>query len=136
MELNQNLRQAQTLSPQMLQAAKLLQMGTVDLREYLQEQIQENPMLEYEESFHPEQQKSDPVLQKLEWLCSNDFQNCVYYQDDAKEMVEWMPTCAVANAEESLYDHLHAQVRFDLLTPDLKTAVECVLQSLNSNSDS
>lgn len=133
MELNQNLRQVQTLSPQMLQAAKLLQMGTVDLREYLQEQILENPVLEYEEPSQSRQRNNNQILQKLEWLCSGDSQNRIYYQDDVRDMTDNLTNHAVINTEESLYDHLLAQIRFELLPRNLKVGVECVLQSLNSN---
>ena len=48
MELIQN--QKQSLSPQMIQSMKVLQMGLQELREYIVDAIQENPMLELPES--------------------------------------------------------------------------------------
>lgn len=45
-ELRQELRQTQNLSPQMIQQLQLLQMNTVQLQEYLQQSIMENPVLE------------------------------------------------------------------------------------------
>ena len=46
MELNLHIKQSQTLSPQMLQSIKILQMGTQELAEYIGETIQENPAIE------------------------------------------------------------------------------------------
>ena len=40
MELFHNLKQTQTLSPQMIQSVKLLQMGIQELREYVEEALQ------------------------------------------------------------------------------------------------
>ncbi len=129
MELNQALRQSQTLSPQMIQSAKLLQMGAVELREYIREQLEENPVLESEERRQDPADDSGELSQKLEWLCAGDTQNRSYYQDDACGPIE---NRAGAGAwEESLYDHLRAQIDFHALSPAMAAAVECVLQSLN-----
>ena len=46
MELNMTQKQIQTLSPQMMQAMEVLQMGTQELLEYIEEQTMENPVLE------------------------------------------------------------------------------------------
>ena len=46
MELNMSLKQSQSLSPQMMQSMEILQMGSQELLEYIQETAQENPVLE------------------------------------------------------------------------------------------
>lgn len=134
MELKQDQRQAQTLSPQMIQSMKLLQMGTVELREYIQEQLQENPALESEEvSPARDDEGRDQLLQKVEWLHATDVQNRWYNREDARDLIETFPGSRGADpSEESLYDHLRAQIQFKTLSPSLRDAVECVLQSLNS----
>ena len=45
MELIQSQKQAQILSPQVIQSMKILQMGVQDLREYITNAVQENPVL-------------------------------------------------------------------------------------------
>ena len=50
MELGLDLKQTQTLSPQMMQAMEILQMGSQELLEYIQEAVQENPVLETEDA--------------------------------------------------------------------------------------
>ena len=51
MELNLSQKQTQTLSPQMMQSMEILQMGSQELLEYIEEAVQENPVLEPEESY-------------------------------------------------------------------------------------
>ena len=51
MELNLSQKQTQTLSPQMMQSMEILQMGSQELLEYIEEAVQENPVLEPEERY-------------------------------------------------------------------------------------
>ena len=137
MALMLDLKQTQTLSPQMIQSMKVLQMGIMELREYLQDQIQENPVLEAEgyPPLQPPAQKDDQdqTLQKLEWLHATDVQNSWYNQEDVRDLIELVPGASGADlSEESLYDHLRLQIHFQALSPVMAVAVECVLQSLNS----
>ena len=84
MELSQEQRQSQTLSPQMMQSVEILQMGSQELLDYLLETLQENPVLEADERTRVEESGSD-LRRKLEWLESNDRQNYCYHQQDAEE---------------------------------------------------
>ena len=132
MELKLEQRQAQVLSPQMIQSMKLLQMGTAELLDYLQEQLQENPALESEEYIPaPVEDDRDQLLQKPEWLRTTDMQNGWYHREDARDLFERIPGNCGDPAEESLYEHLRAQIDWKTLAPGLENAVECVLQSLN-----
>ena len=137
LNLNQELKQAQALSPRMIQAVKLLQMGTVELREYLQEELQENPVLEAEEPLSPVQfLRGGPGetdhLQRLEWLHASDRQNVCYNREDARDLADRMSGASNTDFdEESLYEHLRRQIRFERLSNRMASAVECVLQSLD-----
>ena len=44
-------KQTQSLSPQMMQSMEVLQMGSQELLEYIEEAVQENPVLEPEENY-------------------------------------------------------------------------------------
>ena len=135
MELGLNLRQTQTLSPQMMQAMEILQMGSQELLEYIQEVLQENPVLEADENRQSQESPEDALLRrKLEWLESTDVQNRWYHQEDARDLTDTVAGAAGADlGEESLYYYLRSQIRFEELPRELAAAVECVLQSLNSN---
>ena len=135
MELGLNLRQTQTLSPQMMQAMEILQMGSQELLEYIQETLQENPVLEAEEGRQPQESEEDALLRrKLEWLESTDVQNRWYHQEDARDLTDTVAGATGADpGEESLYYYLRSQIRFEDLSGAMTEAVECVLQSLNSS---
>ena len=83
MELNMSMKQTQTLSPQMMQSMEILQMGSQELLEYIENQVQENPVLEMEEKYSGQDRASE-LQRKLEWLESTDPQNRVYPQQDTE----------------------------------------------------
>ena len=74
MELLQS--QVQHLSQQQLQSVELLQMSAAELEEYLHDLVQENPVVEWEDSRpEPERPQDDELLRRLKWLDGNDGQN-------------------------------------------------------------
>ena len=73
-ELNMTLKQSQTLSPQMMQSMEILQMGSQELLEYIENLVQENPAVDMEESYSRQDEYSD-LKRKLDWLESTDNQN-------------------------------------------------------------
>jgi len=83
MELSQSQKQIQTLSPQMMQSMKILQMGIQELREYVEEALQENPVLELPEPDDGPAPRED-FTRQLEWLEANDRQNSYYHLQDAE----------------------------------------------------
>ena len=134
MDLQLDQRLTQSLSPQMLQSIRILQMNHLELRDYLQEIMLENPVLEEAESPPPQTEgEDDPLLQKLKWLRAADTGNSTYYREDARSLVEQTPDRRSEADTESLYSHLRGQIRFETLSPELCAAVECVLQCLDGD---
>ena len=134
MELSMSMKQTQTLSPQMMQSMEILQMGSQELLEYIQDQVQENPVLEMEEKYG----KGDDtaVLQrKLEWLESTDAQNRYYHQqdteDDEKDPISNYGT--VDEREENLYLYVLSQLEVMDLEPELLPVGRFLVESLNQN---
>ena len=134
MELSMSMKQTQTLSPQMMQSMEILQMGSQELLEYIQDQVQENPVLEMEEKYG----KGDDtaVLQrKLEWLESTDAQNRYYHQqdteDDEKDPISNYGT--VDEREENLYLYVLSQLAVMDLEPELLPVGRFLVESLNQN---
>ena len=134
MELSMSMKQTQTLSPQMMQSMEILQMGSQELLEYIQDQVQENPVLEMEEKYG----KGDDtaVLQrKLEWLESTDAQNRYYHQqdteDDEKDPISNYGT--VDEREENLYLYELSQLEVMDLEPELLPVGRFLVESLNQN---
>ena len=114
---------------------EILQMGSQELLEYIQETLQENPVLESEERRQPEESPEDALLRrKLEWLESTDVQNRWYHQEDAQDLSDLTVGAVGADpGEESLYYYLRSQIQFETLPKPLAAAVRCVLESLSGN---
>ena len=129
-----SMKQIQTLSPQMLQSMEILQMGSQELLEYIEEQVQENPVLEMEERYGRGNESS--VLQrKLEWLESSDAQNRIYHQQDTEDDGT-DPISNYGNADESeenLYLYVLSQLEVMDLDPQVLEVGRFLVESLNQN---
>ena len=127
MDLALELKQTQRLSPQMIQTMEILQMDTVELQEYVEKALLENPVLEHEPA--AETAPDAELWSKLRWLEAGDRQNRGYRDDDSHDWLSNVP----APAEESLDQYLREQLPMERLSPELRQAVECVLTGLNGN---
>ncbi|MFR1050476.1 MAG: RNA polymerase factor sigma-54 [Oscillospiraceae bacterium] len=134
MELSQSQKQTQTLSPQMMQSMKILQMGIQELREYIEEAIQENPVLELPEPGE-EIHREEDFTRKLEWLEANDCQNTYYHRQDA-EGDENDPLANVGcflDEEEDLERYILSQFMGTDLEPEVMRGVEFLVSQLDQN---
>ncbi|MCD5401729.1 hypothetical protein LR013_03965, partial [candidate division NPL-UPA2 bacterium] len=78
LSLEQKQAQALVLSPQMQQAIYLLQLPLLELRQFLQQQLVQNPVLEEVENIEPSLSEEEPLPE----LKEND------YEPDIKEEME------------------------------------------------
>lgn len=133
MELNLSQKQTQTLSPQMMQSMEVLQMGSQELLEYIEEAVQENPVLEPEQNYDKQDEFS--VLQrKLEWLESTDPQNRYYHQQDSEEENDPLNNYGtVQDDDENLYYYVLSQLKVLDLEPEVMEAGIFLVESLNQN---
>lgn len=132
MELNMTLKQTQTLSPQMMQSMEILQMGSQELLEYIEELVQENPTVEVEENYNRLDEFSQ-LKRKLEWLDANDHQNRYYHQQDQEDNQNdpLSNYGTVGEEEENLYLYVSSQLP-DLAEP-VASAARMLVESLNQN---
>ncbi|MEA4816592.1 MAG: RNA polymerase factor sigma-54 [Lachnospiraceae bacterium] len=84
MNLTLNTIQKTVLSQKMMQSAKILQMSTAELLEYINVLSVENPVIEYEEGQESEL-KTEMAKKRLDWLDSTDEQNKTYYYSDVED---------------------------------------------------
>ena len=109
MELKQELKLKQTLSQKMIQSASILQMGQMELREYIEEMALENPVVDLEER-EPENGRLEENgelierIRRLEELSSLDSQNQTYYQDEEEEAGRFEPGRSQDGLLESLLE--------------------------------
>lgn len=133
METGLSQKQTQSLSPQMIQSMKLLQMDSQELLEYISEAIQENPVLELMES-HEKRDELFDLCRKLEWLVSTDLQNREYYlQDSEVESDPLRNFGGVRELEADLYDFLLAQLQSLKLESQAVACVKFLIGCLDQN---
>lgn len=134
MELDITQKQTQSLSPQMMQSMEILQMGSQELLEYLEEAVQENPVLEVEEKYD-RADEANLLQRKLEWLESTDAQNRYYHQQDTDEDTD-VPIShygTMDDREENLYYYVSSQLQVLELPADILKAASFLVESLNAN---
>ena len=133
MELHMEQKQTQTLSPQMMQSMEILQMGSQELLEYIEDVVQENPVLEPEEH-HDRQDEISLLRRKLEWLESTDPQNRYYHQQDTEEDTDPLSNYgSVTDEDENLYHYVLSQVKILGLEGEVERAAAFLVESLNQN---
>ena len=134
MELQQSQKQTQVLTPQMVQAVKILQMGVPELQEYVAETIQENPVLELPEPSDAPA-PDDNMARKLEWLKNTDRQNAWYHAQDAEdERGDWLSRQGYfVDEDRDLKRYLLSQFMGIDLDGQIMDAVEFLIGRLDDN---
>lgn len=107
MELSQV--QTQQLNHQQLMGLKVLQMGTMELEQYLRELTQENPLVDLEPEA-PAPEKEDELLRYLQWLEDNDHQNFYCNQLSEEELDPLSRVGTDGGLEETLFRFLSRQL--------------------------
>ncbi len=122
-------KQIQTLSPMMIQSMEVLQMGTQDLLEYVEDLAQENPVLELEDNYEKGQEAFLDLKKKLDWLQNSDRQNHTYYRQDDED---WpMGEFGVVSDRETLCESLLSQILTAHLSPQVEQGAVFLSESLN-----
>ena len=134
MALRQTLRQSQALFPQMIESMSLLQMGIQELREYLENALQENPVLELPEPGDAPA-PAEELSRQLDWLSAYDAQNAHYYVQDAED-VHWDALACEGyylDEESDLKRYILSQFPDTRLEPEVMRAVEFLVSRLDSD---
>jgi len=140
LELKQQLKMTQQLimTPQLQQAIKLLQLSRLELTEYIEQELQENPLLEINATPPPE--KTDgvsdqaPDINKIEqtkweaYLDTYGQANIPYYGQEEKPTIE-----STATKEEGLTEHLLWQLRLNHFTEKERRIGVFVIGNLDIN---
>lgn len=135
--LELKLKQQLSLSPQLQQAIKLLQLGRLELRDYIQDVIDSNPLLEQEgedvisgDNKTDEEIPSTDQLDQLsadEWLKNNDLPS--QSSADNREYILDSQT----DAGESLQDHLLWQINLTSFSQIDATIAHAIVFALDDD---
>ena len=108
------LKQQQTISPQVYQSLKILQMNSIQLDEYIKDAVLENPVLEQDENapYSSGLQSLDSMRQPLTWT----WEEGAGWQEDDRPAREF----AAPDTGDSLREHLASQYNSDLSADELR----------------
>jgi RNA polymerase sigma-54 factor len=136
LELKQHLKLAQQLimTPQLQQAIKLLQLSRLELQEYIDSELEKNPLLDVEiarvREDTPESVKEKEQLRQRwdAYLETYGQDNIPYYEDDERPSIE-STTCK----PEGLMDHLLWQLRLNDFTDKEQEVGLFIIGNLDHN---
>lgn len=126
MKLNQNItieqRQELVMTPDLIQSIRILKYNSLELSDYVQEQMKANPVLEYKEQDWQMKIKSGNNF-------DSEYGNDVKWTpDEQKDTFE-----NYVYAEESLEEHLIMQLELSTKTPETEMIGKYIIQSLDEN---
>jgi len=117
MELNVNIKQTLSLSPQLIQSMEILQMGTQELLEYIDRTFQENPVLEMSEN-EKAQDEFEQLRSRFDWLNQAPAVSFSRYHADDDDSGDYIGAVAGRSGDgESLCSFMLSQLE-DLRLPE------------------
>ena len=87
--LQLRLTQKLALAPQLQQAIRLLQLNRIELRDHIQELVETNPLLDYEENAAPEGEKHEEVSYESEMAETSKAESSQEFSDNDYESDQW-----------------------------------------------
>jgi RNA polymerase sigma-54 factor len=153
LDLNVSMKLEHTLSPQMIQSLKLLQVTALQLEAMVDQELQINPLLEQEEDIHSEIKEEKPGETKKEDSDDGDLKE--ESTGENKEDVDWDAFFEdgfdpgfrrteemqnpdnhferVSVATRSLQDHLEGQLKYRHLSSSIRLLVEYLINCLDDD---
>jgi len=140
MKLIQEIRLEQKLSPQLIQSLKLLQLSTLELEQYMKQEIDTNPLLEErqtvevspEQALHETRTETGVQFDEQEWRRviaeASDVGGRGFRADTSREFVD-LPQ----PAEVGLQEHLLNQLNFTDISDDNTDIAEEIIGSINDD---
>jgi len=124
----------QVMTPQMIQFTRVLQMGVQELRDYVEDSLQENPVFEFPEPGE-EMLADQSFAKKLEWLDAGDRQDAYYQKQDNEDDRKDPLSCIghYLSDENDLSRFVLSQFIGTQLEPEVFTAVELLCDHLDND---
>ena len=136
LELRQHLKLAQQLimTPQLQQAIKLLQLSRLELQEYIESELEQNPLLDVGTERAREDtpdiiKEKEQIKQRWDaYLETYGQDNVPYYEDEERPSLE-----STTSKPEGLFDHLIWQLRLNDFTPKEQEVGFFIIGNLDHN---
>ena len=130
MKLEQTVKQTQKLSPKVLQFVNILQRNAQELEVYLEEKIQENPVLEVNRQDSDDKEIKD-ISEKLTWLGSEK-KYSRNNSDDEDELHD-IENYGTNSETDNLYVFLAKQLAAFKLKKELELAAKFLIDCIDNN---
>ena len=131
-ELTIKQKQQLSMTPEMVQAIKILQLNTLDLYEYVNDELIENPVLE-EDDNRRDREEQLVALELGDHLAEDDY-------DDRRDRLWESPSEErrsslenMATVEETLQEHLLDQFNLTRMEEDLAEICRFLIESIDDN---
>ena len=127
-KINQSQKLMQHISPEYLQTLNILQMSSIELTEYINSAIIENPVLDMDSS--GSLSVTSDLLASVSWLSKYPMLRSSFSDDtDGKKYMESLPS----KSHETLQTYLLEQIRPGALPSEIEEAVRIIVYELNNN---
>ncbi|MGO1469496.1 MAG: RNA polymerase factor sigma-54 [Tissierella sp.] len=134
---NLTLKQTQTLSmtPELQQAIMLLQLNSLELNEYIRDEIEKNPLLEIEKSKEDKEdiEKTRENEEDIDWKEYIEKYDDISYKPQTDKNKEAVKYENFVTYTKSLREHLLEQLGLLDLEKKLKYVCEYIIQNLDKN---
>lgn len=146
-QIQPKLKTEQVIAPHIIQSIEVLALPILGLEGFIQEQLQENPLLEEKEAplvvdekeeFRREEKEDKDVLESFEKLESEDFREYFAenyipkrFSDEKDKKSEALQN--TASPESSLQDHLYEQLNFFELSDRILEIGKNIIYNLDNN---
>lgn len=119
------------LTPQMKLALNLLQLPLSQLKEYIKEEIEKNPLLEPSEDATPSNGKLDEILKKIENRENKESESDIPWTEEDEDKKQYREN--LISTPLTLQEHLSRQLHLFSSSEDERKIGESIIGNINDN---
>jgi len=119
------------LTPQIKLALNLLQLPLAQLKEYIKEEIEKNPLLELSEDATPSKGKLDEILKNIENRENKEYESDILYTEEDEDKKQYRES--LITTSPTLQEHLSRQLHLFSGSEDERKIGELIIGNINEN---
>jgi len=119
------------LTPQIKLALNLLQLPLAQLKEYIKEEIEKNPLLEPSENTASSDRKLDEILKKIENRENKESESDILWTEENEDKKQYRES--LISTPLTLQEHLSRQLRLFSNSEDERKIGESIIGNINDN---
>ncbi len=119
------------LTPQIKLALNLLQLPLAQLKEYIEEEIEKNPLLEPSEDATPSNGKLDEILKKIENRENKESESDILWTEEDGDKKQYRES--LISTSPTLQEHLSRQLHLFSSSEDERKIGESIIGNINDN---